>query len=76
MTTGDIFQAFDGITLADVALTWNATENTSVRIGAENVFDTYPAKAVFQASRGLEYSRNAPYDTDGGRYYVRLGLSF
>lgn len=74
--TGEIFQAFDGVTLADVALTWNATENTSVRIGAENVFDTYPAKALFQASRGLEYSRNAPYDTNGGQYYVRLDAKF
>jgi len=48
----------------------------SVRIGAENVFDTYPDEAVFQASRGLIYSRNAPYDTDGGQYYVRLDVRF
>jgi iron complex outermembrane receptor protein len=75
-STGDIFQEFAGITLADVAVTYKATENLSVRVGAENVFDTHPAEAVFQASRGLVYSRNAPYDTNGGNYYVRLDAKF
>ena len=28
----------------------------------------------FQANRGLIYSRNAPYDTDGGFYYVRFDV--
>jgi iron complex outermembrane receptor protein len=74
--TGDIFQEFGGITLADVAVTYKATDNYSIRVGAENVFDTHPAEAVFQASRGLVYSRNAPYDTNGGDYYVRLDAKF
>ena len=52
------------------------TENLSIRVGAENIFDTYPDEATNQAVRGLIYSRNAPYDTDGGQYYVRLGLTF
>jgi iron complex outermembrane receptor protein len=59
-----------------VAVTYKATDNYSIRVGAENVFDTYPAEAVFQASRGLVYSRNAPYDTNGGNYYVRLDARF
>ena len=74
--TGDIFQEFGGITLADVAVTYKATDQVSIKLGAENVFDTYPAQAVFQASRGLVYSRNAPYDTNGGQYYVRLDARF
>ncbi len=41
-------------------------------VGAENPLDEYPDEAVFQASRGLVYSRNSPYSTDGGRYYLRL----
>jgi len=28
------------------------------------------------ANRGLIYSRNAPYDTDGGQYYLRLDTRF
>ena len=33
-------------------------------------------KSLPKAVRGLIYSRNAPYDTDGGQYYVRLGVTF
>lgn len=74
--TGELFQRFGGIALFDASLTYRMTPNISVRGGAENVFGTYPAEATNQANRGLIYSRNAPYDTDGGRYYVRLGVSF
>lgn len=75
-SVGEIFQSFDALTLFDVAATADLTEAVSVRIGAENVFDSYPDEAVFQASRGLIYSRNAPYDSDGGQYYVRLDVRF
>ena len=74
--TGELFQRFGGLALFDASLTYRVTPNISVRGGAENVLGTYPAEATNQANRGLIYSRNAPYDTDGGRYYVRLGLSF
>jgi iron complex outermembrane receptor protein len=47
-----------------------------LRVGAENIFNTYPDKAVFQASRGLVYSRNAPYDTNGGNFYGRVDVKF
>ncbi len=74
--TGDIFQRFGGIALFDFSLTWQPTSNLRLTAGAENVFNRYPDEATFQANRGLIYSRNAPYDTDGGHWYVRLGLDF
>jgi iron complex outermembrane recepter protein len=74
--TGDIFQDFGAMVLFDLGATYKMTDSLSVRVGAENVFDQYPDEATYQASRGLIYSRNAPYDTDGGQYYVRLDLSF
>ncbi len=74
--TGEIFQAFEGITFFDASATYRVSEQLSVRLGAENLFDTYPDEAVFQASRGLVYSRNAPYDTNGGLYYLRVDASF
>ncbi|TWB41665.1 TonB-dependent receptor [Nitrospirillum pindoramense] len=75
-STGDIFQTFDGITFVDLSVTYHITENLAVKVAGENIFDTYPAKAIYQASRGIEYSRNAPYDTYGGRYYVRFNAAF
>ncbi|ESQ81986.1 TonB-dependent receptor plug domain-containing protein [Asticcacaulis benevestitus] len=75
-STGDIYQTFGGITFFDASVTYSINPKLSLRVGGENIFDTYPDKAVFQASRGIEYSRNAPYDTDGGQYYVRLNARF
>lgn len=75
-STGEIFQDFGDMLLFDLAATWKATEALSLRIGAENVFDRYPDEAVYQASRGLIYSRNAPYDTDGRNVYAQLRLRF
>jgi len=74
--TGDIFQDFGALTFFDVSATWRFNDNLSVRVGAENVFDKYPDEAVFQASRGLVYSRNSPYDTNGGQYYARVDVRF
>lgn len=74
--TGDIFQSFGSIILVDAAVDFAVTPKVSVRLGAENLFDAYPDEATFQANRGLIYSRNAPYDTDGGRYYLRLNAQF
>jgi iron complex outermembrane receptor protein len=74
--TGEIFQDFGALTFFDVSATWRFNDNLSVRVGAENVFDKYPDEAVFQASRGLLYSRNSPYDTNGGQYYARVDVRF
>ena len=74
--TGELFQRFGGIALFDVAVAYRFDEHFTLRAGAENVFNTYPDEATNQAVRGLIYSRNAPYDTDGGQYYVRLGVKF
>lgn len=75
-TTGDIFQEFGAITFVDALFGYDITPNVTVALGAENVFDEYPDEATNQANRGLIYSRNAPYDTDGGQYYLRLDTRF
>jgi len=62
--------------LFDLSATYRVTDNVSLRVGAENIFNSYPDEATNQAVRGLIYSRHAPYDTDGGQYYVRVGVNF
>lgn len=69
---GDIHQDFGAEVFTDVSVSYNATDALSLRLGAENVFDSYPEEAEYQANRGLIYSRNAPYDTDGRRVYLRV----
>lgn len=70
----ETFQRFGGIAFFDASLSYDVTKNISVRIGAENLFDTYPDRAENGANRGVIYSRNAPHDTYGGQYYIRLDL--
>jgi iron complex outermembrane receptor protein len=74
--TGDIFQKFGGIFFFDASIGYQFTPRINMRVGAENLFGTYPEKALFQASRGLVYSRNSPYDTNGGNYYLRLEYKY
>lgn len=74
--TGDIFQEFGSAILFDASVSYAFSDSLNITVGAENLFDTYPDEATFQANRGLIYSRNAPYDTDGGQYFVRLGVRF
>jgi iron complex outermembrane receptor protein len=74
--TGDIFQRFGAMRFLDLAATYKLTSKQSLRFGVDNVLNKYPDEAVFQASRGLIYSRNAPYDTDGRNLYVDYTVKF
>jgi iron complex outermembrane receptor protein len=74
--TGDIFQEFGSIILFDTSVSYGLTDYLRLTAGAENLFDKFPDEATFQANRGLIFSRNAPYDTDGGQYFVRLDAKF
>lgn len=65
-------QRFGAKAFADIAVSYALTNRWRLRVGAENLFNTYPDEAGLQKSKGLIYSRNAPYDTDGGLLYVRL----
>lgn len=73
---GDIYQRFGSMAFLDLAVGYTFNAHHSVRVGADNVLDTYPDEATFQASRGLIYSRNAPYDTDGANLYAEYRLRF
>lgn len=73
---GDIFQHFGAMQFLDLAVTYRINDVHSLRFGADNVLDEYPDEATFQASRGLVYSRNAPYDTDGRNVFAEYRVRF
>ena len=73
---GDIFQRFGAITFVDLGVSYRINAAQTLRFGVDNVFDKYPDEATFQASRGLIYSRNAPYDTDGRNLHVEYKVKF
>lgn len=74
--TGDIFQRFGAMRFLDLAASYRFTSKQSLRFGIDNVLGKYPDEAVYQASRGLIYSRNAPYDTDGRNFYIDYTVKF
>ena len=69
-------QTFGAEVFFDVAVSYRVSDHMLVRLGAENIFNEYPDRAIFQRNRGLLYSRNTPYETDGGFYYLRTEFSF
>ncbi|WP_340679576.1 TonB-dependent receptor [Paraglaciecola sp.] len=73
---GDVFQDFDAEFFTDLSATYKLNEDITLSAGAENIFDAYPAEATYQANRGLIYSRNAPYDTDGRNMYIKMAFQF
>jgi iron complex outermembrane receptor protein len=71
-----IVQEFSTQTLVDLSISYRFVKSTQLVLGVENVFNRYPDKARFNAANGLLYSRNSPYDADGGRWFARLNTSF
>lgn len=71
----DIFQDFGAKFFTDLSATYHLTDSIKLSAGAENIFDSYPQEATYQANRGLIYSRNAPYDTDGRNVFVKVEFS-
>lgn len=71
-----LIQTFSQQVLFDCAVTYKYSKHLSVSVGAENLFDQYPDKAIFNVAAGLIYSRFSPYDTDGGRVFARLNFAY
>ena len=69
---GTYVQEFGAELFVDAGISWDVNTQMTLSLGAENLFNQYPDEAMLEASKGLIYSRNAPYDTDGGLYYIRL----
>ena len=69
-------QTFKAMPFTDLVATYTVNRFLDVRLGAENVMNTYPDRSKYQSFRGLIYSRNSPYSTDGGYYYSRLDFHF
>lgn len=72
----DFIQEFGSELFVDASMSVELNDTLTLRFGLENLFNEYPDEAVLEVSKGLIYSRNAPYDTDGGQFYVRLNARF
>ena len=75
-SSSDLIQTFGAEVLFDISAIYTLRDTIKITLGAENLFDSYPDRALYQAVRGLIYSRNSPYDSDGGRYYLRVSFRY
>ena len=66
--------AFPGRFLVDFELSTNLTEDAELTIGANNLFDAYPATQAPETADdvGLLYPESSPFGFNGGYYYVRV----
>ncbi|WP_417449823.1 TonB-dependent receptor plug domain-containing protein [Kordiimonas sp.] len=69
-------QTFGAESFLDASVKYHVSDHLLLHVGAVNMLNQYPDQATFQRNRGLIYSRNTPYDTDGGFYYLRAEVSF
>lgn len=81
-------QAFTGVRhewsskwLTDVSIGYDFTDQLNVRIGANNLFDTYPDEWGSDGSpfsdAGFKYGwETFPFGLNGGYYYARLNYTF
>jgi iron complex outermembrane receptor protein len=72
-------QVLPGRVITDIGAGYNLTSNLKLTIGANNVFDVYPAELLLgsQGTSGILYPNQAPQFGFLGRYvFTRLSLNF
>ncbi|MFT4924157.1 MAG: iron complex outermembrane receptor protein [Phenylobacterium sp.] len=73
----------DSTYTVDIEVSYHVTENVTVSIGAQNVFDEYPSELAFEAQTGSanntwggKYYETSPFGFNGGFYYLKANYSF
>jgi iron complex outermembrane receptor protein len=72
------FSSYSGALIVDLEATFTFNEIFSVSVGGENIFDEEPDKEgdpVLQIL-GVDRAITSPWGTNGGFWYVRLGVDF
>jgi iron complex outermembrane receptor protein len=72
-------QTLPGRVITDVGAGYNLTKNLKLTVGANNIFDVYPAQLLLgsQGTSGILYPNQAPQFGFLGRYvFTRLALNF
>ena len=72
-TTNDASVAYfpDAELLFDIEAGLRLGDATTLRVGAQNLFDTYPQKNPNGEVAGLIYPESSPFGFNGGFYYLR-----
>ena len=63
---------FDGRPIVDVEASIDLYDGTTLAIGVQNLFDTYPDESARAMSVGERYSEYTPWGFNGAYYYARI----
>jgi len=75
--TSGIDETFSAKWITDVDVNYALTDNITVSVGADNVFNVYPDKhQIIDVSGGSYYSSISPFGSYGAFYYGRLNIDF
>ena len=66
----------DASMLFDAELAFDATDDATVVLGAQNLFDEYPSTNPAGEVAGLIYPESSPFGFNGGFYYLRASWDF
>ena len=75
--SGGIEQGFfDGRPIIDLEVSFPLVGGTTLAIGAQNAFNTYPDESARAMSVGERYSEYTPWGFNGGYYYSRVSFGW
>ena len=75
--SGGIDQGFfDGRPIIDMEASIALREDTTLVVGAQNVWDTYPQVSAGAASVGEKYSEYTPWGFNGAYFYTRIAYTW
>ena len=75
--SGGIEQGFfDGRPIIDVEASIALREDTTLVVGAQNVWDIYPQVSARAASVGEKYSEYTPWGFNGASFYTRIAYTW
>ncbi|WP_025821082.1 TonB-dependent receptor plug domain-containing protein [Shewanella marina] len=60
----------------DLELSYDFSEQWTVSVGAQNLFDQYPDDNPYEKVAGAKYPVSTPYGFNGGYYYGRVNYRF
>ncbi len=63
---------FSGKPVVDVELSMPLADGTTLALGSQNVFNTFPDESPNARSVGERYSESTPWGFNGGYYYARV----
>ena len=73
-------RSFNAKWIADLEMSWQATQALNLAVGADNLFNTYPSpNGIFNTATGSQQyggSPPSPFGFTGGFYYGRVSIAF